>query len=279
MNGYYNKYLKYKNKYLSLLNQTNKTNIQLGGVDSTRRQYIYSATSDILYKELDTTQYDKTRLDKIMENTYGIVNVPGDGNCFIYSVFVALAYRKGIMGFFQFIVEKYYNLNLEKYSKTFSLYDIFESVTKFENDKSRLLQERIADFFEINKYYFESLANLFKAYMLDTSGGLFKNWVYSGNDFYNNPYFHIDNGAVDGLARNMMCNLLNIKITHKCLKYPNARSEEKIDSNNTRTEANQYQLLYQTLTKRPLNIEGLNDNTIDIIIFSTDTTHYRCILT
>jgi hypothetical protein len=218
----------------------------------------------------------------IMEGTEGIVNVPGDGNCFLYSVFVALAYRKGIMEFYEFIIEKYDNLKLYKYSKTFSPYDIIDSVTKFQNDTSQVLKHRIADFFEINKYYFESLANLFKAYMFESfkteSKIVFKNWIYGGNDFYSNPYFHIDNGAVDGLARNMICNLLNIKIRHYCLKYPNPRSLEIIDVDNTKTEEIEYRLLYQNLTKRPINI-GLDDNVIEIVIFSTDTTHYRAVLT
>lgn len=178
-----------------------------------------------------------------------VINVPGDSNCLVYAVLTDLYLHKPFNDFCDMITILHNDANSD--------IEIPESIFMFNNN--------IAKYFEKNEIFF----SLFSQHVIRKI--MREKWAFTESLFQyeQDPYNHMNDVAIDGLGRNMICKIFSISELHVIQAFDGharKRGENIIKPN---TDLNRFQNLFPYL---------YNFEPIQINIFTVDSTHYYGII-
>lgn len=152
--------------------------------------YIYLPNSEIIsfyYTNNEVTEIDKNYIQKELIANKDLIVVPADSNCLIHSILVSL------------------------YSKSFNNFSniIITLSSEFELQLSSQLLDydpNISNYFNNNQTFF----SLFAQHAVRMA--IRKYWCFynSDHEYHKNPDMHMNEYAVDGLARNLLCKIFCI---------------------------------------------------------------------
>ena len=152
--------------------------------------YIYIPNNEIIsyyFSQNETNYYDKLYIENELLSNKDIIVVPSDSNCLVHSILVSL-YTLSFDNFLNILgtlsSEFEISLNIELYN-----YD-----------------PNIANYFNNNQIFF----SLFTQHAIRNA--IRKYWCYynSEHDYHKNPDMHMNEYAIDGLARNLLCKIFCI---------------------------------------------------------------------
>jgi hypothetical protein len=152
--------------------------------------YIYIPNKEIIsyyYNNKNLDNIDKSYIEEELIKNKNIVVVPADSNCLIHSILVSL-YNISYENFLNIILTLSAEFNLE-------------------------LQQELFEYNEITENYFNKnqiFLSLFAQHAIRMA--IRKYWCFnnSKHDYHKNPDMHMNDSAIDGLARNMLCKIFCI---------------------------------------------------------------------
>lgn len=211
-------------------------------------EYIYIPNTEIISYYITDKKIqdsDKTYIENVILNYRDIIIVPGDSNCLIHSILVSL-YQKDFNNFIHIITTLSTQYNIELTENTI------------------IYNSNIPTYFNDNNVFF----GLFAQHVIRKC--IRDNWCFlnSEHEYHKNPDYHMDNYAVDGLARNMLCKIFCIP---KLIIYQIFDDESRkkgiieIKSNGIQEDSSDKTYFYNFVN---YNIE----------VFSMDSRHYDSIV-
>ena len=152
--------------------------------------YIYLPNKEIIsfyYSNNEVSDINKSYIQQELISNKDIIIVPSDSNCLIHSILVSL-YNKSFNNFINIIT----TLSSE--------FEITLNTELFEYDPN------ISNYFNNNQTFF----SLFAQHAIRMA--VRKYWCFynSEHDYHKNPDMHMNEYAVDGLARNLLCKIFCI---------------------------------------------------------------------
>ena len=152
--------------------------------------YIFIPNSEILsfyFTNNEVNETDKNFIQQELIAGKDIIVVPADSNCLIHSILVSL-YSKSFQNFINII------------TTLTSEFELPLNAELFDYDTNT------ANYFNKNQTFF----SLFAQHAVRMA--IRKYWCFynSDHDYHKNPDMHMNEYAVDGLARNMVCKLFGI---------------------------------------------------------------------
>jgi len=152
--------------------------------------YIFIPNSEILsfyFTNNEVNETDKKFIQQELIAGKDIIIVPADSNCLIHSILVSL-YSKSFQNFINII------------TTLTSEFELPLNAELFDYDPNT------ANYFNKNQTFF----SLFAQHAVRMA--IRKYWCFynSDHDYHKNPDMHMNEYAVDGLARNMLCKLFCI---------------------------------------------------------------------
>ena len=152
--------------------------------------YIYMPNNEIIsfhFSNNESKMKDKDYIQDEFLNQSDIIIVPGDSNCLIHSVLVSL-YQKDFNNFINIIT---------------TLCSEYELPI---NENLILYNPNIPMYFNDNNAFF----GLFAQHAIRQC--IRNKWSFnnSEHEYHKNPDYHMNNYAIDGLARNMVCKIFGI---------------------------------------------------------------------
>lgn len=210
--------------------------------------YIYIPNNEIISYHFSNDQFKlnaKEFIENELLNNRDIIIVPGDSNCLVHSILVSL-YQKDFNNFINIITTlcSEYELPL--------------------NEKLILYNNNIPMYFNDNNAFF----GLFAQHAIRQC--IRDKWCFnnSDHDYHKNPEYHMNNYAIDGLARNMICKIFGIP---KLIIYQAYDDESRKKGIYEFTPNN----IPQDCSNKNYFYDFVNYN---IEIFSIDSRHYDSIV-
>ncbi len=210
--------------------------------------YIYIPNNEIISYHFSNNQFklnDKEFIENELLNNRDIIIVPGDSNCLVHSILVSL-YQKDFNNFINVITTlcSEYELPL--------------------NEKLIFYNSNIPMYFNHNNAFF----GLFAQHAIRQC--IRDKWCFnnSDHDYHKNPEYHMNNYAIDGLARNMICKIFGIPRLTIYQAYDDESRKKGIyefTSNNIPQDSSNKNYFYDFVN---YNVE----------IFSIDSRHYDSIV-
>ena len=209
--------------------------------------YIYIPNNEVIsfhFTQNDPQLSEKEYIEKDLLNFRDIIIVPGDSNCLVHALLVGL-YQKNFSNFIDIITTlcTQYELPL--------------------NENLIMYNPNIPMYFNNNNTFF----GLFAQHAIRQC--IRENWAYKNSihDYHKSADYHMDNYAIDGLARNMLCKIFSIpKIVIYQAFDDESRKKGIYEIKSDKLDIdNKSQYLY--------NFEKYN-----IEIFSIDSRHYDAIV-
>ena len=210
--------------------------------------YIYIPNNEIISYHFSNNQFKlnaKEFIENELLNNRDIIIVPGDSNCLVHSILVSL-YQKDFNNFINVITTlcSEYELPL--------------------NEKLIFYNSNIPMYFNDNNAFF----GLFAQHAIRQC--IRDKWCFnnSDHDYHKNPEYHMNNYAIDGLARNMICKIFGIPRLTIYQAYDDESRKKGIyefTSNNIPQDSSNKNYFYDFVN---YNVE----------IFSIDSRHYDSIV-
>ena len=210
--------------------------------------YIYMPNNEIVSYHFSNNEMKLKEKDYIQQeflNFSDIIIVPGDSNCLIHSILVSL-YDKDFNNFIDIITTLCLEYNLQI------------------NENIIIYNPNITMYFNDNCIFF----SLFAQHAIRQCIRNFWSFNNSNHDYHKIPDYHMNNYAIDGLARNMLCKIFCI---NKLIIYQAFNDESR--------KKGIYEIkpdgIQEDTTGRKFIYNFINFN---VEVFSIDSRHYDCII-